>query len=83
MMGVNSLPKTVTQQRRSCDLNPGLTAPESSMLTTRLLSFRFRHIGAYSALVDTHNTIQYNTKFVNRHVAVASVALNQVPLLST
>ena len=35
-MGVNSLPKSVTQQRRSCDLNPGLFAPESSTLTTRL-----------------------------------------------
>ena len=30
-MGVNSLPKTVTRQRRGCDLNPGPTA-----LTTRL-----------------------------------------------
>ena len=29
-MGVNSLPKTVTRQRRGCDLNPGPTAPESS-----------------------------------------------------
>jgi len=37
-MGVSSLPKTVTQQRRDCDLNPGRTAPESSTLTTRLLS---------------------------------------------
>jgi len=36
-MGVNSLPKTVTRQRRGCDLNPG-TAPESSTLTTRLPS---------------------------------------------
>jgi len=35
-MGVNSLPKTVTRQRRGCDLNPGTTAPESSTLTTRL-----------------------------------------------
>jgi len=34
-MGVNSLPKTVTRQRRDCDLNP---APESSTLTTRLPS---------------------------------------------
>jgi len=33
-MGVNSLPKTVTRQRRGCDLNPGPTAPESSTLTT-------------------------------------------------
>jgi len=34
--GVNSLPKTVTRQRRDCDLNPGPSAPESSTLTTRL-----------------------------------------------
>ena len=26
-MGVNSLPKTVTRQRRGCDLNPGPSAP--------------------------------------------------------
>jgi len=37
-MGVNSLLKTVTRQRRDCDLNPGPTAPESSTLTTRLPS---------------------------------------------
>jgi len=37
-MGVNSLPKTVTRQRRGCDLNPGPFAPESSTLTTRLPS---------------------------------------------
>ena len=37
-MGVNSLPKTVTRQRRSCDLNPGPTEHESSTLTTRLPS---------------------------------------------
>ena len=40
-MGVNNLPKTVTQQRRDCDLKfePGPSAPaESSMLTTRLPS---------------------------------------------
>jgi len=37
-MGVNSLPKTVTRQHRSCGLNPGPSAPESSTLTTRLLS---------------------------------------------
>jgi len=34
----NSLPKTVTRQRRGCDLNPGPSAPESSTLTTRLSS---------------------------------------------
>jgi len=37
-MGVNSLPKTVTRERRDCDLNPGPTAPESSTPTTRLPS---------------------------------------------
>ena len=36
-MGVNSLPQTC-RQRRGCDLNPGPSAPESSTLTTRLLS---------------------------------------------
>jgi len=35
-MGVNSLPKIVTRQRRDCDLNLGPSAPESSTLTTRL-----------------------------------------------
>ena len=33
---MNSLAKTVTRQSRDCDLNPGLSAPESSTLTTRL-----------------------------------------------
>jgi len=36
-MGVNSLPKTVTRQRRDCDLNPGHLR-QSSTLTTRLPS---------------------------------------------
>jgi len=35
---VNKLPKTVTRQRRGCDLNPGPSLPESSTLTTRLPS---------------------------------------------
>ena len=37
-MGVSSLPKTVTRQRRDCDLNPGPSVPESSTLSTRLPS---------------------------------------------
>ena len=43
-MDVNSLPKTVTRQRRDCHVNPGPSVPESSMLTTRLcccLIFKF------------------------------------------
>jgi len=47
-MGVNSLPMPVTRQRRSCDLNPGPTARESSTLTTRLLSRRAVHTGKRS-----------------------------------
>jgi len=37
---VNSLPKTITQQRRDCDLilNPGHSVPEFSTLITRLPS---------------------------------------------
>ena len=37
-MGVNSLPETVTRQRRGCDLYPGPSAHEFSTLTTRLPS---------------------------------------------
>ena len=37
-MVVISLPKTVTRQRRGCNFNPGSSAPEFSMLTTRLPS---------------------------------------------
>jgi len=37
-MDVNSLPKTVTRQRRDCDLNPGPSATESSTLIARLPS---------------------------------------------
>jgi len=48
-MGVNSLPKTVTRQRRGCDLNPGPSAPESDTLTTRLPS----HPSCQSASMHT------------------------------
>ena len=52
-MGVNSLPKTVTQQRRGCDLNPGHTAPESSTLTTRLPSHPVSCINPYVSPAHT------------------------------
>jgi len=38
---VINLPKTVTRQRRDCDLNQGPSAPESNTLTTRL------HVATY------------------------------------
>ena len=43
-MGVNSLPIIITRQRRDCDLKPGLSAPESSTLTTRLPVVRSQSI---------------------------------------
>jgi len=44
-MGVNSLPETVTRQRRDCDLNPGPSAPESS-----------RHQHRYNAIKTVKST---------------------------
>jgi len=38
---VNSLPKTVTRQRRDCDLNLGPSAPESSTLNHSAAVFSF------------------------------------------
>ena len=37
---MNSLPKTVTRQRRDCDLNQGPSALQSGTLATRLPSHR-------------------------------------------
>jgi len=79
-MDVNSLPKTVTRQRRDCDLNPGPSAPESSMLTTRLPSHPFRYRGGYSVVhiplgLSVHVTVDLLTywlsieeKKLNRHI---------------
>ena len=50
-MGVNSLPKTVTRQRRDCELNPGPSAPESSTLTTRL--YRATPSFKYPSIIPT------------------------------
>ena len=54
-MGVSSLPKTVTRQRRGCDLNPGPSAPESSTLTTRLPSHPIRTILLKDKRLDPSN----------------------------
>ena len=61
-MGVNSLPKTVTRQRRDCDLNPDPSAPVSRTLTTRLPS---------------HRTLPYhwNTNNTNKYESVEFVAM--------
>ena len=47
-----SMPKTVTRQRRGCDLNPGNTAPESNTLTTRLPSYRKSTKSAHQEVED-------------------------------
>jgi len=47
---VNSLPQTVTRQRRDCDLNPGPSARESSTLTTKLPSHPSVGIGRVYAM---------------------------------
>jgi len=39
--------KTVTRQRRGCDLNPGPSAPESSTLTTQLPSHPYRTVCSF------------------------------------
>ena len=54
---MNSLPKTVTRQRRGCDLNPGPSAPESSTLTTRLPSL---HSAIYNR--PNINTVSIHSK---------------------
>jgi len=62
---VNSFPKTVTRQRRGCDLNPGPTAPESSTLTTRLLSHPSGHTERNTHQIDcsawTTNVVDCDT----------------------
>ena len=49
-MSVNSLPKTVTRQRRDCDLNPGPSTFESSTLTTCLLTYLNSDSERYTAM---------------------------------
>ena len=49
-MGVNSLPKTVTRQRRGCDLNPGLLRLRPALVQS------VRH-NVNSAQIGTHNQV--------------------------
>ena len=59
---MNSLPKTVTRQRRDCDLNPGSSAPESSMLTTRLPSHPGRNKVADNSRFVPMNKLMNNPR---------------------
>ena len=64
---MNSLPKTVTRQRRGCDLNPDPSVPESSMLTTHLpsqvqvLHGKGKHWGHVLASVKYYDNCYYTT----------------------
>ena len=70
-MGVNSLPNTVTRQRRDCDLNPGPSSPESSTLTTRLPSHP-NYIHLYSHKLRPQNQKkQKKKKDAHRNVSDA------------
>ena len=62
---MNSLPKTVTRQRRGWDLNPGPSAPESSMLTTRLPSHPvYKYTGiSVSRCVKVNIACRHHTSF--------------------
>jgi len=63
---VNSLPKTVTRERRGHDLNPGPSASESSTLTTRLPPGHERARGAlskYRTEPTTAAPVSFSTSF--------------------
>jgi len=66
-MGLNSLPKTVTRQRRGCDLNQDPSAPESSTLTTQLPSHptEDKHIKKQVAAVMAAKDITAATYRIN------------------
>ena len=60
---MNSLPKTVTRQRRDCDLNPGPSAPESSTLTTRLPSHPHAACSRFKPLFYLYTVKQKKDQF--------------------
>jgi len=62
---VNSLHKTVTGQRRDCDLNPGPSAPESSSLTTRLPSHSTFLVRTVIRIGFSNPGFQNNRRFCN------------------
>jgi len=75
-MGVNSLPKTVTRQRRGCDLDPGPSAPESSTLTTRLPSHRRSFADRIGPM--SHRDQNRATKSRNKIARVTSVLAGKI-----
>ena len=60
---MNSLPKTVTRQRRDCDLNLGPSATESSMLTTRLPSHPVFELGRNKSAESSNFTCWWSSEW--------------------
>ena len=78
-MGVTSLPKTVTRQRRGCDLNPGPSAPKSSTLTTQLPSRRYGkaiRVKFDTDLLKAVAVVHRTQKQLNRHLLMMMSAHN-------
>jgi len=80
-MCVNRLPKTVTRQRRGCDLNPGLSALESSKLNTRLPShpnngLQCQNTTVYKSNVSLFKIYRMNThsELIASHLLLSAVA---------
>ena len=66
-MRVNRLPKTVTRQRRGCDLNPGLSALESSKLNIRLPSHPNNGLQCQNTTVYRSNVSLFKIYRMNTH----------------
>ena len=82
-MGGNSLPKTVTRQRRGCDLNPGrmawvqIPAPESITLTTRLPSHPLRRkFGIFTRSVWWTNRPSGHQRSYTKRLIIVQTAYN-------
>ena len=79
-MGVSSLPKTVSRQRRDCDLNSGPSAPESSTLTTRLPSHPMSSVLLYFTACDVfYSEVSCNKLGDRRSLAADTRMWNDLP----
>jgi len=65
-MGVSSLPKTVTRQRRGYDLNPGLLRLRTKVHTVFTLSVFTGLSGAFIAGDDRTRILYYGSTFWRR-----------------
>ena len=64
-MGVNSLPKTVTDSVATAIVNPGPSAPGSSTLTTRLPSHAKLRTNRPKVIQDVHSAVSREQSVLN------------------